>query len=120
MTCMCQRARSLLHTLRSPSPSLPSACFATLQRLTLRVPRAVVFDEVGRAAMGPLGSGLVYGTIYLTILCEPIIFHLTCMETLRQVRLECTVAVIAVHIATCAGCAWTPAEQQCRAGGLHA
>jgi hypothetical protein len=57
-----------------------------LQRLTLRVPRAVVFDEVGRAAMGSVGSGLVYGTIYLTILCEPIIFHLTCMETLRQVR----------------------------------
>lgn len=58
-----------------------------LQRLTLRVPRAVVFDEIGRAAMGNWGSGLVYGTVYLTILCEPIIFHLTCMETLRQVRL---------------------------------
>jgi hypothetical protein len=36
--------------------------------------------------MGPWGSGLVYSTIYLTILCEPVIFHLTCMETLRQVR----------------------------------
>jgi hypothetical protein len=59
---------------------------ALLQRLALRVPRAVVFDEVGRAAMGPIGSGLVYCTIYLTILCEPIIFHITCMETLRQVR----------------------------------
>lgn len=45
-----------------------------------------MFDEVGRAAMGTWGSGMVYGTIYLTILCEPIIFHLTCMETLRQVR----------------------------------
>lgn len=56
------------------------------QRLSIRVPRALVFDEVGRAAMGTWGSGMVYGTIYLTILCEPIIFHLTCMETLRQVR----------------------------------
>lgn len=36
--------------------------------------------------MGSLGSGLVYCTVYLTILCEPIIFHLICMETLRQVR----------------------------------
>lgn len=44
-----------------------------------------MFDEVGRAALGSWGSGLVYSTIYLTILCEPIIFHLTCMETLRQV-----------------------------------
>lgn len=60
-----------------------------MQRLTLRVPRAVVFDEVGRAACGSWGSGLVYSTVYLTILCEPVIFHLTCMETLRQVRMVC-------------------------------
>jgi hypothetical protein len=55
------------------------------------VPRALVFDEVGMAAMGRWGSGLVYGTVYLTILCEPIIFHLTCMETLRQVCGEAAV-----------------------------
>lgn len=45
-----------------------------------------MFDEVGRAAMGAWGSRLVYGTIYLSILCVPVILHLTCMETLRQVR----------------------------------
>eukprot|EP00879_Flechtneria_rotunda_P020170 GHRR01021211.1.p1 GENE.GHRR01021211.1~~GHRR01021211.1.p1 ORF type:complete len:184 (+),score=39.00 GHRR01021211.1:394-945(+) len=55
------------------------------QRLSLRVPRAMVFDEVGKAAMGTAGSAMVYGTVYMTILCEPIIFHLTCMETLQQV-----------------------------------
>eukprot|EP00879_Flechtneria_rotunda_P013662 GHRR01014272.1.p1 GENE.GHRR01014272.1~~GHRR01014272.1.p1 ORF type:complete len:335 (+),score=82.20 GHRR01014272.1:260-1264(+) len=54
------------------------------QRLSLRVPRAMVFDEVGKAAMGTAGSAMVYGTVYMTILCEPIIFHLTCMETLQQ------------------------------------
>jgi hypothetical protein len=55
------------------------------QRLSLRVPGAVVFDEIGRAAMGTPGSAMVYATIYMTIFCEPIIFHITCMETLRQV-----------------------------------
>jgi hypothetical protein len=58
------------------------------QRLSLRVPGAVVFDEIGRAAMGTPGSAMVYATIYMTIFCEPIIFHITCMETLRQVRDE--------------------------------
>lgn len=79
----------LAFNLRCCLPVCCSSALLPLQRLTLRVPRAVVFDEIGRAAMGSVGSGLVYGTIYLTILCEPIIFHLTCMETLRQVRKGC-------------------------------
>eukprot|EP00775_Hariotina_reticulata_P008889 gene8889-9067_t len=54
------------------------------QRLTMVCPNAMVFDEIGRAAMGTAGSALVYVTVYLTILCEPIIFHLTCVEALQQ------------------------------------
>lgn len=54
------------------------------QRLTLKVPQAVVFDEIGVAAFGQLGKVLVYGTVYLTIMCEPVIFHLMCMEALKQ------------------------------------
>jgi hypothetical protein len=89
--CCCVLVWSVLQLMNKAfdqRAGLPVYCsaFLSLQRLTLRAPRAVVFDEVGRAAMGSVGSGLVYGTIYLTILCEPIIFHLTCMETLRQVR----------------------------------
>ncbi|GBF91241.1 hypothetical protein Rsub_03561 [Raphidocelis subcapitata] len=54
------------------------------QRLALRVPRAVVFDEIGSEAMGKLGRALVFGTIYLGILTEPCIFHLMTVESLRQ------------------------------------
>eukprot|EP00775_Hariotina_reticulata_P002276 gene2276-2588_t len=53
-------------------------------RLALRCPKALVFDEIGSAAMGAVGSALVYGSIYVSILCVPIILHLTCMETLQQ------------------------------------
>jgi vesicular inhibitory amino acid transporter len=55
------------------------------QRLSLAVPRAKVFDQIGYAAHGRVGQILVFCTIYLTILGEPIIFHLTCMESLKQV-----------------------------------
>eukprot|EP00878_Enallax_costatus_P016932 GHUV01017775.1.p1 GENE.GHUV01017775.1~~GHUV01017775.1.p1 ORF type:complete len:304 (+),score=81.44 GHUV01017775.1:1275-2186(+) len=54
------------------------------QRLSLKVPAAVVFDEIGYAAMGRLGSAMVYATIYFSILLQPIMLHLTCMESLRQ------------------------------------
>jgi hypothetical protein len=40
--------------------------------------------------MGKLGKGLVYGSIYLVIAVEPIIFHLICVEALQQVSLPCT------------------------------
>lgn len=55
------------------------------QRLSLRVPGAVVFDEIGKAALGAPGSAMVYATIYMTIFLNPIILHLTCIETLLQV-----------------------------------
>lgn len=55
------------------------------QRLSLKVPGAVVFDEIGHAALGRLGSAMVYATIYFSILLQPIMLHLTCMESLRQV-----------------------------------
>lgn len=69
------------------------ACFTTTnayagiiyQRLILKVPQAVIFDEIGAAAYGQLGKVLVYGTVYLTILCEPVMFQLMCMEALQQV-----------------------------------
>ncbi|KAK9836304.1 hypothetical protein WJX81_003609 [Elliptochloris bilobata] len=53
--------------------------------LTLQVPSASVFDDFGGAAMGRLGRRLVYFTVYLTIFTEPIVFHLTSMESLQQV-----------------------------------
>jgi hypothetical protein len=74
------------------------------QRLSLRVPVAVVFDEIGRAAMGTPGSAMVYATIYMTIFCEPIIFHITCMETLRQVGSHCVTAVSDSYICATACC----------------
>lgn len=55
------------------------------QRLSLKVPTAIVFDEIGYAALGRLGSAAVYATIYFSILLQPIMLHLTCMESLRQV-----------------------------------
>jgi amino acid permease len=55
-------------------------------RLLVALPDVVVFDQIGERAMGKLGKGLVYGSIYLTILAEPVIFHLTCVEALKQVR----------------------------------
>lgn len=55
------------------------------QRLCVKLPRAVVFDQIGEAAFGTLGKALVFSTVYLTILAEPVIFHLTCMESLKQV-----------------------------------
>lgn len=56
------------------------------QRLSIRVPYAVVFDDIGAAAFGRVGKALVFGTVYLTILFEPVIFQLMCMEALQQVR----------------------------------
>jgi hypothetical protein len=44
----------------------------------------------GERAMGKLGKALVFGTVYLTIAAEPIIFHLICVEALQQVGLPCT------------------------------
>ena len=35
--------------------------------------------------MGNLGRRLVYGTVYLTILANPIIFQLTSVESLQQI-----------------------------------
>ncbi|KAI8474588.1 MAG: transmembrane amino acid transporter protein-domain-containing protein [Monoraphidium minutum] len=54
------------------------------QRLAVRVPEAVVFDEIGAAAMGNFGRALVFGTVYLGILTEPCIFHYMTVESLRQ------------------------------------
>lgn len=59
-----------------------------------------MFDEIGERAMGRAGRLLVYGSIYLTILAEPIILQLTCVESLMQMlytsgitRLQANVAV---------------------------
>ncbi|CAL8466173.1 g5709 [Coccomyxa elongata] len=53
--------------------------------LVEKVPNAHVFDDLGGAAMGVWGRRLTYCTVYLTILGEPIIFHLTSMEALQQI-----------------------------------
>ncbi|KAK9902167.1 hypothetical protein WJX75_006684 [Coccomyxa subellipsoidea] len=53
--------------------------------LVEKVPNASVFDDLGGAAMGVWGRRLVYCTVYLTIMGEPIIFHLTSMEALQQI-----------------------------------
>jgi hypothetical protein len=54
-------------------------------RLCTHLPSAIMFDHIGEAAMGKVGRWLVYGTCYLTILGEPVIFHLTSVESLMQV-----------------------------------
>lgn len=51
----------------------------------MQVPNVRVFDDFGGAAMGVWGRRLVYCTVYLTIMGEPIIFHLTSMEALQQI-----------------------------------
>lgn len=53
-------------------------------RLAKALPSSRAFDDIGAAAYGATGRRLVYATIYLTILLEPVIFHLTCMESLQQ------------------------------------
>ena len=55
------------------------------KRVGPQVPNAHVFDDLGGAAMGVWGRRLTYCTVYLTILGEPIIFHLTSMEALQQI-----------------------------------
>jgi amino acid permease len=42
------------------------------QRLSLRVPAAKVFDQIGQEAHGKWGSVSVYLTIYMAILGEPV------------------------------------------------
>lgn len=54
-------------------------------RLALAVPTAKMFDQVGERACGKVGKYLVYGSIYLTILAEPVIFHLTSVESLIKI-----------------------------------
>ena len=53
-------------------------------RLASHLPNSTAFDQLGTAAFGAQGKRMVYATVYLTILFEPVIFHLTCMESLQQ------------------------------------
>lgn len=53
-------------------------------RLAKALPSSQNFDDLGYAAYGTTGRRLVYATVYLTILFEPVIFHLICMESLQQ------------------------------------
>lgn len=64
-------------------------------RLATHLPASHAFDQLGAAAFGASGKRMVYATVYLTILFEPIIFHLTCMESLQQMLYSANVSQIA-------------------------
>lgn len=61
-------------------------------RLAKALPASRAFDDIGSAAFGATGRRLVYATVYLTILFEPVIFHLTCMESLQQMLYSANVS----------------------------
>ncbi len=64
-------------------------------RLATHLPASHAFDQLGAAAFGASGKRMVYATVYLTILFEPVIFHLTCMESLQQMLYSAHVSQIA-------------------------
>ena len=64
-------------------------------RLATHLPASRAFDQLGAAAFGASGKRMVYATVYLTILFEPVIFHLTCMESLQQMLYSANVSQIA-------------------------
>jgi len=64
-------------------------------RLATHLPASHAFDQLGAAAFGASGKRMVYATVYLTILFEPVIFHLTCMESLQQMLYSANVSQIA-------------------------
>ena len=64
-------------------------------RLAKALPSSQAFDDIGSAAYGANGRRLVYATVYLTILFEPVIFHLTCMESLQQMLYSAKVSQLA-------------------------
>lgn len=64
-------------------------------RLASHLPNSRAFDHLGTAAFGAQGKRMVYATVYLTILFEPVIFHLTCMESLQQMLYSARVSQLA-------------------------
>lgn len=52
-------------------------------RLAGAFPRITVFDQFGKLAYGRLGQRLVFSTIYACILITPVIFQITCTESLQ-------------------------------------
>ena len=64
-------------------------------RLASHLPNSRAFDQLGSAAFGAQGRRMVYATVYLTILFEPVIFHLTCMESLQQMLYSAKVSQLA-------------------------
>jgi len=64
-------------------------------RLASHLPSSHAFDQLGVAAFGAHGKRMVYATVYLTILFEPVIFHLTCMESLQQMLYSANVSQLA-------------------------
>ena len=64
-------------------------------RLAVHLPSSHAFDQLGVAAFGAHGKRMVYATVYLTILFEPVIFHLTCMESLQQMLYSANVSQLA-------------------------
>lgn len=64
-------------------------------RLATHLPNSRAFDQLGTAAFGAPGKRMVYATVYLTILFEPVIFHLTCMESLQQMLYSASMSQIA-------------------------
>lgn len=86
--CWGRRAGAQLNPspLRKRRPGARRLAGLLYQRLTLAVPHAVVFDEIGAAAAGRAGSAAVFALIYTSIACQPVILHLMSAVSLREVR----------------------------------
>ena len=54
-------------------------------QLGAKVPNARVYEDFAAASLGKHGRWLVYCTVYLVILLDPVIFHLTATQSLQQV-----------------------------------
>ena len=54
-------------------------------QLGAKVPTARVYEDFAAAALGKHGRWLVYSTVYLVILLDPIIFHLTATQSLQAI-----------------------------------
>ncbi|GAB4818791.1 hypothetical protein N2152v2_005837 [Parachlorella kessleri] len=66
-------------------------------RLATAFPRVEVFDQFGKAAFGRAGQRLVFATIYACILITPVIFQITCTESLLTILGPGRLSPLAVH-----------------------
>ncbi len=66
-------------------------------RLASTFPEVEVFDEFGRKAYGRKGQRLVFATIYACIIITPVIFQITCTESLLSMLGPGRLSPLAAH-----------------------